>query len=121
MRNSSRILAAAFTGERMELLKRSSTAHLVAPILVNCVGSTSSDELDQGDRLSDQGEALSKRSSEASCCSDASTPCQPIEAERISEADLQNGNYRTGVRYCMETWPDNVILRVSGGQTARTV
>lgn len=113
MRNSSRILAAALSGDRMELLKRSSTAHLIAPILVNCAGSSSSDELDQSNRSVDQGETVSKRTSEVSCCSDASTPIQPIVAERISQAELQNGNYKTGVRYCMETWPDSIVLRVS--------
>lgn len=112
MRHSSRLLASALSGEKMELLKRSSTAHLVAPILVNCAGSTSSEESDQTYTYVDQGESLLKRVSNASCCSDASTPSQPIAAERISQADLQNGNYKVGVRYCTETWPDHVVLRV---------
>jgi hypothetical protein len=25
---------------------------------------------------------------------------------------MSKGQYKTGVRYCMETWPENVILRV---------
>lgn len=120
MRHSNRLLAAAFAGDKVELLKRSSTAQIVAPILVNCAGSSSSDELDQGDRYVEQGEADSKRYNESSCYSDASTPSQSFAAERISQADLQNGNYRTGVRYCIETWPNNALYRVSE-QTVRAV
>jgi hypothetical protein len=30
----------------------------------------------------------------------------------ISEADVQAGLFKSGVRYCLETWPSSFILRV---------
>jgi hypothetical protein len=37
---------------------------------------------------------------------------QPTPALMISEADVQAGCFKTGVRYCLETWPKSAILRV---------
>jgi hypothetical protein len=94
----------------MGLLKRSSSA-LVAPILVNCSG-TSSDE-GESSSSTDLGCDLAKRTSTASSCDAYSSqqdggPC----VTRISFEAMSKGHYKTGVRYCMETWPENAILRV---------
>lgn len=94
----------------MGLLKRSSSA-IVAPILVNCSG-TSSDE-GESSSTSDPGCEPAKRTSTASSCDAYSSqqdggPC----VTRISFDAMSKGHYKTGVRYCMETWPENVILRV---------
>jgi hypothetical protein len=92
------------------LLKRSSSA-IVAPILVNCSG-TSSDE-GESSSTTDLGCEPAKRTSTASSCDAYSSqqdggPCvTPISFEAMAK-----GHYKTGVRYCMETWPENVILRV---------
>lgn len=93
----------------MGLLKRSSSA-IVAPILVNCSG-TSSDE-GESSSTSDPGCEPAKRTSTASSCDAYSSqqdggPC----VTRISFDAMSKGHYKTGVRYCMETWPENVILR----------
>jgi hypothetical protein len=94
----------------MGLLKRSSSA-LVAPILVNCSGTS----LDEGESSSstDLGCDLAKRTSTASSCDAYSSqqdggPC----VTHISFEAMSKGHYKTGVRYCMETWPENAILRV---------
>lgn len=85
--------------------KRCSSA-LITPILVNCA-STSSD----GSECSiDQGDSKQRTSTASSC--DAYSSKQPSVA-RISWEEMQKGHYKTGVRYCMETWPENVILQVS--------
>eukprot|EP00882_Tetradesmus_deserticola_P021218 GHRQ01022971.1.p1 GENE.GHRQ01022971.1~~GHRQ01022971.1.p1 ORF type:complete len:297 (+),score=73.84 GHRQ01022971.1:98-988(+) len=92
----------------MGLLKRSSS--IVAPILINCSG-TSSDE-GECSSTTDYGCEPAKRTSTASSCDACSSqrdlgPC----VTRISFEAMSKGHYKTGVRYCMETWPENCILR----------
>jgi hypothetical protein len=37
---------------------------------------------------------------------------EPTPAQMISEQQVQAGCFKTGVRYCLETWPNNFILQV---------
>lgn len=92
-----------------------------APILVSCSGS------DEGDSSSDQQGTstewlLQPRGSvtstldgmdSGSCHGSSSGSNEPVPAQMIAEADVQAGLFKTGVRYCLETWPNSRIMRVS--------
>lgn len=64
------------------------------------------DGMDSGN-CSPHGTGLSNLSTSSSSSNDRPTP-----ARMIAQADVQAGCYKTGVRYCLETWPKNPVLKV---------
>lgn len=91
----------------------------VAPILVNCSGSDEGEgsPLDSlGHEQQQQQHERDQRTSIASTLdghdSGSSSLGQAVPATRIAAADVAAGCYKTGVRYCLETWPNSSILRV---------
>jgi hypothetical protein len=82
------------------------------PILVNCSASSDETESSGSSDLRESSTGSTGRSSVAG--STAANYLQPtaIPATHITAAEMQKGRYKTGVRYCVETWPDNIILRV---------
>lgn len=89
-----------------------------APILVSCSGS------DEGDSSSDQqgtpeGVALQQHTSVTSTLDGMDSGNyrsimnnEPVAACMISQAEVQAGCFKTGVRYCLETWPKSFVLQV---------
>lgn len=89
-----------------------------APILVSCSGS------DEGDSSSDQqggpAEGVLQQHNSVTSTLDGMdganyssfTSSEAVPARMISEAEVQAGCFKTGVRYCLETWPNSFILRV---------
>jgi hypothetical protein len=114
------LLSAALAGAG-EAMKHSSTA-TVAPILVNCVPSDGS----EGGSISAWRRSSSSSAGGAASVAAAITKqhsCEPdtateaVPATRISQADVQAGNFKTGVRYCIETWPQSKLLLVRSSTT----
>lgn len=97
-----------------EPVKPTSAHRAYAPILVSCSGS------DEGDSLSDQqpgsGGFLQQNHSITSTLdgmdSAVCSTSQPTAAQMITQAEVQAGCFKPGVRYRLETWPSNFILRV---------
>jgi hypothetical protein len=98
-----------------EPVKPGNTQRNYAPILVSCSGS------DEGESLSDQqsaSEGLLQQNSSITSTLDGmdSSVCstsEPTLPRMITEAEVQAGCFKPGVRYCLETWPRNFILLVS--------
>lgn len=88
-----------------------------APIMVSCSGSdegdsSSSDQQQQGTpRLEPKTSVTSMLDGMDSANYRSIMSNQPTPALMISEADVQAGCFKTGVRYCLETWPKSYILR----------
>eukprot|EP00879_Flechtneria_rotunda_P000818 GHRR01000942.1.p1 GENE.GHRR01000942.1~~GHRR01000942.1.p1 ORF type:complete len:378 (+),score=36.87 GHRR01000942.1:444-1577(+) len=78
---------------------------LMQPILVNC---SASDESDSG---SDQTVHTVEENRTRIASVEAYSAPEPIPAAPIDVAHVQQGRHKTAVRYCMETWPKNIILQ----------
>lgn len=96
-----------------EPLKPEGQSRPYAPILVSCSGS------DDGDSSSDKGQGdapLLKLNNSITSTLDGmdsfASSREPTPAQIISEQQVQAGCFKTGVRYCLETWPNNFILQV---------
>lgn len=89
-----------------------------APIMVSCSGSdegdsSSSDQQQQSTPLLQPNTSVTSMLDGMDSANYRSImSSQPTPARMISEAEVQAGCFKTGVRYCLETWPNSCILRV---------
>jgi len=101
-----------------EPMKQGTEKHAhFAPILVSCSGSdegeSSPDQQGQLDGLLQQRNSVASTLDGAeSSSSSTSSSRNPVPAQIISQADVQAGCFKTGVRYCLETPPNSLILQV---------
>lgn len=94
-----RVWDSSSSGQAMSLKSSSSEA---TPILVNCSGLSETDSSESSDQ----------RESSTGSTGRSSAAGSTAAYTRITAAEMQKGRYKTGVRYCLETWPDNMFLRV---------
>lgn len=102
-----------------EPMKQGTEKHAhFAPILVSCSGSdegeSSSDQQGQLDGLLQQRNSVASTldGAESSSSSSTSSNSDPVPAKIVSQADVQAGCFKTGVRYSLETRPNSLILQV---------
>lgn len=86
-----------------------------APILVSCSGSdegeSSSDQQGPMDGLLQQRNSVTSVLDGAESTSSSPGGSECVAAKVISQADVQAGRFKTGVRYCLETRPNSLVLQ----------
>lgn len=100
-----------------DLVKPGVERRSYAPIMVSCSGSdegdsSSSDQQQTTPLLQPNTSVTSMLDGMDSANYRSIMSSQPTPARMISEAEVQAGCFKTGTRYCLETWPNSCILRV---------
>ncbi|KAF8056113.1 DGAT2D [Scenedesmus sp. PABB004] len=116
----SRVLGAALASS--EVFKRSGSPGAMHPIMVNCRGSDEAEPSSSGS--GSEGGLLQERTSIASTVAGLASdgggegPAGGTPATHTTWEAMQKGHYKTGVRYCMETWPDSLLLQAAPAPAA---